>query len=213
MSLFAVLQVKQQVTQFSIVCDFELSIMGDPQRFDALASFIEARVSDKSVKIADVAAGKGQLSLALKRRGYKHITAFEPCPRQKLKGAIQLKTCQFTNGDCFDIIIGMHPDQATDVILDEACKSSTRRPDAKRSAVILVPCCALPNRWKFTVLEHRKLCFSGKKTMPNVPPNRQDDNYYRWLNHLVLESKSRGLMLKRAELPISGRNIVLYGRC
>lgn len=181
--------------------------MGDPQRFDALASFIEAKVSDKSVRIADVAAGKGQLSLALKRRGYKRITAFEPCPRQKLKGAVQLKTCKFTNGDCFDVIIGMHPDQATDAILDEACKNN------KHSAIILVPCCALPNRWKFTILEHRKLCFSGKKTMQSIPPSRQDDNYFRWLNHLVLESKSRGLVLKRAKLPISGRNIVLYGRC
>lgn len=170
-------------------------LMGDPQRFDALASFIEARVSDKNARIADVAAGKGHLSSVLKRRGYKCITAFEPYPRQKLNG-VQLKVCKFTNGNCFDIIIGMHPDQATDVILDEACKSKV--------AVILAPCCALPNRWRFEVFQRHQ---------QGIPPSRQDINYHRWLKHLVAESKNRSLLLKRATLPISGRNVVLYGRC
>lgn len=168
--------------------------MGDSRRFDLFAAFIERQVSNKNARIADVAAGKGYLSLALRQRGFKNVISFEPKSRNKIKG-LQYKARYFEGGD-FDVIVGMHPDQATDVILDEAARI--------RATAIVVPCCALPTRWTFWDMPMHQ--------SRGIPTHRSNTSYSRWIDHLIRESAKRGLQLDKTALPMNGRNLVLYGR-
>lgn len=168
--------------------------MGDSRRFDLFADFIAQQIPNKHARIADVAAGKGYLSLALRQRGYKNVVSFEPNIRNKVKG-LQYKAQYFEGGD-FEVIVGMHPDQATDVILEEAAKS--------RATAIVVPCCALSTRWTFWNMPQH----AGR----GIPIHRDTSTYKRWLNHLVIESSKRGLQLNQYLLPMNGRNVILYGK-
>ncbi len=169
--------------------------MGDSRRFDVFADFIAHHVPNKSVRIADVAAGKGYLSLALRERGFRNVISFEPYPRGKMVRRLQLQARLFEGGE-FDVIVGMHPDQATDVILDEAAK--------RKAMAFVVPCCAFGNRWTFWNMSHQ--------VPKGIPVHRSNTSYTRWLEHLIRESSKRGLQLNKTVFPISGRNIVLYGR-
>ena len=169
--------------------------MGDAKRFDLFAEFISQQVTNKQARIADVAAGKGYLSLALRQRGFKNVISFEPNIRNKVKG-LQYKAQYFESGKDFDVIVGMHPDQATDVILDEAAKS--------RAMAIVAPCCALATRWTFWNMPQHV----GR----GIPIHRDTSTYMRWLKHLATESTKRGLHLNQATLPMNGRNVVLYGK-
>ncbi len=169
--------------------------MGDSRRFDLFAEFISQQVTNKQARIADVAAGKGYLSLALRQRGYKNVVSFEPNIRNKVKG-LQYKACYFNGGKEFDVIVGMHPDQATDVILDEASKSG--------ALALVVPCCALATRWTFWNMPNHQ----GR----GIPIHRDTSAYKRWLSHLKVESSKRGLRLDQTQLAMNGRNIVLYGK-
>jgi len=168
--------------------------MGDSRRFDLFAAFIERQVNNKSARIADVAAGKGYLSLALRERGYKNVVSFEPKARPAVRG-LQYRAKYFDGGD-FDVIVGMHPDQATDVILDEAIRI--------KAMAIVVPCCALATRWTFWNMPHIQ--------RGGIPFHRQNTTYSRWLRHLKGESAKRGLNLDETTLPMNGRSVVLYGR-
>ena len=59
--------------------------MGDPRRFDLFANFIANLVPPAerlTMRVADVAAGKGYLSWALRAHGFRNIVPFEPAPRR-----------------------------------------------------------------------------------------------------------------------------------
>lgn len=166
--------------------------MGDVRRFDVFARFIASQIPErkrKDLRVADVAAGKGYLSFALREHGFRCITPFEPSPRkggQVRRLGIQVRN--FEGGE-FDLIVGMHPDEATDVILDVAAKTKAR--------AIVVPCCVRPVRWTF---------------WGNQGPHRDaDTNHFRaWVTHLKRESDRRGLRLNEALLEMTGRNVVLW---
>jgi hypothetical protein len=59
--------------------------MGDVRRFDLFARFIAGLVppSDRlSMRVADVAAGRGMLTWALRQHGFTNVVPFEPKPRR-----------------------------------------------------------------------------------------------------------------------------------
>jgi hypothetical protein len=161
--------------------------MGDRRRFDVFARFIANQVPKPirgDVRVADVAAGKGALSFALREHGFTHITPFEPSPRKggqvrRLGIRAQLFTPEIARD--FDLVVGMHPDEATDCILDGAAKAGIM--------AIVCPCCAKPTSWTYW----------GQKA-----PGQ-------WVRHLVAKSASLGLPLSKTSLPISGASTVLWG--
>lgn len=174
--------------------------MGDSKRFNLFACFIEHHSPNKSVRIADVAAGKGYLSLALRQLGFKNVFPFEPNPRGKKIRGLNLQARNFDprqEKDRFDIIVGMHPDAATDIILDEAIKT--------RAKTFIVPCCAIPSRWIYWEQPIPHFNRNG------IPPERSNTAFSRWIHHLEKESLKKGLRLKKELLPMQGRNIVLFG--
>lgn len=162
--------------------------MGDRRRFDLFAQFIARQVPDRAARIADVAAGKGSLSFALRRLGYQNVVPFEPKPRKgghvrRLGMRVGLFNAALEAP--FDVVVGMHPDDGTDHVLDAAVRS-------RGTLAIVVPCCVRPSAWPW--------------------PEAFGASHWAWLGHLVKESKRRGLRLGGTSLPMTGRNTVLYGR-
>lgn len=108
--------------------------MGDSCRFKIFADFIARNY--KPCKVADVAGGKGILSWELQKRGFEP-TIIDPRVRyniQRFKAIKSLFKEEFVNN--FDLLIGMHPDGATEPIIRYAKKYN------KKFAV--VPCCVIP---------------------------------------------------------------------
>ena len=115
--------------------------MGDDKRFEALADFVQ-RNFPPPLKIADVAGGQGNLSFILTQRGYV-CTVIDPRKTNLSKKERQLsnrKGIRFNqirskfNSEMardYDLIIGLHPDQAT----EEICYAAKFKP------TIIVPCC------------------------------------------------------------------------
>lgn len=156
--------------------------MGDKRRFNLLAEFIKARVP-QSARIADVAAGKGYLSLALKERGYNRITAFEPEPRRCVIRGLPLlaRRFQMTDAAQFDVIVGMHPDGATEEIICGAGKYDKE--------MFLVPCCA-------------------KTSITSYGGN--GNKFFPWLNHLIKLCHTNRLEIQRTTLKMDGKNVILH---
>lgn len=127
--------------------------MGDPRRFQVFAEFI-ARTFPHAQRIADVAGGHGLLSVELLLRGFEPVIIdprkADSLPRKTRKrlrkkalrtGVVPklervLAMIQEVDADQFDLIVGLHPDQATEPIV----RAATRRD--KPFAV--VPCCVMP---------------------------------------------------------------------
>jgi hypothetical protein len=110
---------------------------GDPERFDVLASFVADRYGRTVHHVADVAGGQGMLARALtKKHGY---AAEVVDPRGWALRGVAAQTDTFAPDDAsyYDLIIGLHPDEATRAVAEAA----TVRP------VVLVPCC---NFWDRT---------------------------------------------------------------
>lgn len=116
--------------------------MGDPRRADAFADFIARNWPDPALRIADVAGGKGMLNAALFRRGFRNVLTVDT--RHKCaSGRTMYRYGRFTldtAGD-FDLVVGMHPDEATDVLMAWAI--------IHRVPFAVVPCCARPTVWPF----------------------------------------------------------------
>lgn len=162
--------------------------MGDPRRFDLFARFIARLVpygERMRMRVADVAAGKGSLSWELRRHGFLNITPFEPKPRRG--GQVRrlgIAVTDFTPGmaENFDLIVGMHPDGATDCILDGAARFG--------ALAVISPCCVRPNAWPYE---------GGPR------------DHGAWHEHLVAQSAARGLALQQGRLSMTGANAVMWG--
>lgn len=156
--------------------------MGDKRRFDLFAKYIKVHFPDVE-GIADIAGGKGYLQAALKDQGYKNIITFD---KRKYRGRGINYSYQYLNGKTdlknISLIVGMHPDEATDVIITQ---------EAKRNIPFsLVPCCIKPTD---TVL------------------NTQS-KFINWLKHLKGYAERLGYKVEEHKLKMTGRNIVLTGR-
>ena len=120
--------------------------MGDSHRFRILADLISRNF--KPCKVADVAGGGGMLSFMLAQKGFD-CTVIDP-RKTDLPKEYRLKTRRGQKGftrqrklfscndiDEYDLIVGLHPDEAT----KEICLSAKKKP------CIIVPCC---NHWNGT---------------------------------------------------------------
>lgn len=109
---------------------------GDPARFDVLAAFVSRRFPDARY-VADVAGGQGMLARILaKRYGYECDVVD---PRGWTLKGVAGRAAEYSSdmADYYDLIVGLHPDEALRAVVDSALV----RP------VVVVPCC---NFWSAT---------------------------------------------------------------
>lgn len=105
--------------------------MADKRRFDLFADLLRARFPD-AVRVFDVAGGQGKLNDALTRRGCRVVT-FD---RRHKHLPVTFAEREFTLEEpceC-ELVVGMHPDGATRVIIDYAAHHQI--------PFAVVPCCA-----------------------------------------------------------------------
>jgi hypothetical protein len=117
--------------------------MGDTARHRVFADYIAERWPDRTLRIADVAGGHGSLNAELYRRGYRTVTTFDK-RRGRWTDRKHYRYGHFTVPDAaeFDLLVGMHPDEATDVILAAS--------GAHHVPAVVVPCCPRPTVWDYT---------------------------------------------------------------
>lgn len=157
--------------------------MGDTRRFHLFADLISTQWPDTHLRIADVAAGKGKLKGELYRRGYGRVTAWDR--RHKLAKRRPGQVYQLFNHKTaprdYQLIVGMHPDQATDEIILYAARH--------RVPFIVCPCCILPS--------------SAEYHGPQI--------FDRWFRHLIDLARGQHFRTEEFKLAMDGRNMVLAG--
>jgi hypothetical protein len=111
---------------------------GDPKRFPAVASFVFNRFGHTIKYLADVAGGRGMLTRILNKKYGYHGEVVDP-RGWALKG-VPTRKAEFTPvmADYYDLIIGLHPDEATRAVAEAAEICPT----------ILIPCCNFWDRSK-----------------------------------------------------------------
>lgn len=154
--------------------------VGDARRFDQLAQYIRRNFS-RDYRIADVAGGKGYLNLALTELGYQTVT-FDK--RHHKVRNVQYRHRFFTSTveEEFHLLVGMHPDEATDVIITEAAR--------RQIPFCLVPCCVKPT----AVVYHG------------------NHKYHAWMQHLLRLSRHLGFRTETYQLHMNGKNLAILGR-
>lgn len=110
---------------------------GDPKRFEELAYFIYRRFGNKIKRIADVAGGQGMLTRLLHKK-YNYDSEVIDTREYVLVGVKHRKEEYVPDmADYYDLIVDLHPDQATRAVVESALVVPT----------ILIPCC---NFWDQT---------------------------------------------------------------
>ena len=153
--------------------------MGDERRGETFARFI-VRQWKRIETVLVVADGKGQVARKLANKGL-HCRVVEASPRlagnEHPRIVYQQGWFTETSEVKEDLVVGMHPDEATAEIILAAIRND--KPWA------VVPCCVKGRHAK------------------NVK-----NNFTAWIDFL-----SRiGSPCRTANLPISGRNIILYSK-
>ena len=104
---------------------------GSPQRFDVIAAFIDGYFGNSIRYIADVAGGQGMLSKLLNKRYGYEAEVIDP-RGWRIKGVPgQEKEFAPSMADYYDLIVGLHPDEATRPVAEAALIRPT----------LIVPCC------------------------------------------------------------------------
>ena len=105
--------------------------MADKRRFDLFAELLRARFP-QAKRVFDVAGGQGKLNDALTRRGCEVIT-FD---RRHKHLPVTFAEREFTLDEpcACALVVGMHPDGATRVIIDYAARHHV--------PFAIVPCCS-----------------------------------------------------------------------
>lgn len=103
---------------------------GDPARFEVAARFIADRFPDARY-VADVAGGQGMLTRILRKRFGFDAEVIDP-RGWALKGVpARAETFTAVMADYYDLVVGLHPDQALRSVVEAAGKVT----------VLVVPCC------------------------------------------------------------------------
>lgn len=155
--------------------------MGDSRRFVVFTKEIQNKfLLKKYKKIADIAGGKSYLNYELKKIGYS-VTTYDK--RKVKRNNITFKYCYFNEKikDNHDLLVGMHPNEATDIIITQAAK--------RNIPFIIVHCCIKPTD---TVLF-------------------QNYNYKTWIHHLDMYARKLGFITFKKQINITGKNIMLWG--
>lgn len=123
-------------TQIGINMRKQVKCHGDETRFVIVADFIYNRFGHNIKYIADVAGGQGLLSKILQKKYNYRPEVIDP-RGYTLKGIIN-QQCEYSSdmADYYDLIIGLHPDEATRAVVESA----------KLRPVLIVPCCNFWNR-------------------------------------------------------------------
>lgn len=117
---------------------------GDPERFAILADYIADRYWHTIHFIADVAGGQGMLSRILTKKYNYRAEVIDP-RSNTLKGVTnQALPFDGAMATYYDLIVGLHPDEATRAVAEAALIRPT----------ILVPCC---NFWSEEKLGQEEL--------------------------------------------------------
>ena len=104
---------------------------GDPDRFEVVAQFIYDRYGKSVHYIADVAGGRGMLCRILRKKYNYECEVIDP-RGWRLRGVPgQEAELDPTIARYYDLIVGLHPDEATRAVAEAALV----RP------ALLVPCC------------------------------------------------------------------------
>lgn len=115
--------------------------MGDPRRFLKFSLFVSDHFPDRNLRIADVAGGKGYLQSELRRLGYKDVVSFDRRRRNANPNRQKFYRYEFFDGNNhqgeFDLVLGMHPDDGTDHIIDYSNKNNV--------PFAVCPCCIRPS--------------------------------------------------------------------
>lgn len=159
--------------------------MGDSRRFDLFAKVVANNFPpEKFSRVADVAGGAGYLGIALKERGYGKVILFDKRKKHVRAKGIDFRYQYFGPSvkDPFDILVGMHPDEATDVIIVEAAR--------RKIPFAVCPCCV----------------------KPTAKPYFGQHTYKLWVEHLKRLAIQLEFKLMETTLPMNGKNIVLVGR-
>ncbi|MCL2773026.1 MAG: hypothetical protein FWD71_06725 [Oscillospiraceae bacterium] len=111
---------------------------GDNARFDEVANFIYERYGNTIKYIADVAGGQGLLTKILNKKYNYESEVIDPREYQ-VKG-VSNRQSEYSNdmADYYDLIVGLHPDEATREVVESAHKTS----------VLIIPCCNFWDRTK-----------------------------------------------------------------
>lgn len=126
---------------------------------------------------------RGYLNAELHRRGYRRVVTYDTRhDRWTARRHYRYGLFSAAEPDEFDVVVGMHPDGATDEAIAYAIE--------RRCPFAIVPCCVQPSAYPF----------AGPR------------DYTVWLAHLVDLATRGGLAVERATLGIRGRNMVLVGR-
>lgn len=104
---------------------------GDPSRFQVLADYIVMKYKGRIKTIADVAGGQGMLTKILTKK-YNFDSEVVDTREYTLVGVQHRREEYKPNmAHYYDLIIGLHPDQATRPVAESALIKPT----------ILIPCC------------------------------------------------------------------------
>jgi len=104
---------------------------GDDKRFEEVANFVYKRYGNTIKYIADVAGGQGLLTKILNKKYNYESEVIDP--RQYQVKGISNRQSEYSKNmaDYYDLIIGLHPDEATRDVVESAHKTP----------VLIVPCC------------------------------------------------------------------------
>ena len=110
---------------------------GDDTRFEEIANFIYERYGRTIKYIADVAGGQGLLTKILNKKYNYESEVIDPREYQVVGVSNRQSEYSKDMADYYDLIIGLHPDEATREVVESAHKTP----------VLIIPCC---NFWDRT---------------------------------------------------------------
>ena len=161
-------------------------------RFAFLAKWITTELHlQAGGQCLDIAGGKGALSLALSDDFGINCVVVDPASKGTPKAGVDMVASTVERflaahplfmGTTCSFVAALHPDQATDIAIDEAL--------LVRVPFAVIPCCVFP-----TLFSQRKLA------------NGHGVNTYAGLIRFLLEKDPR---IRVAELPFQGRSTVLF---
>ena len=115
----------------------QIKCHGSPERFEEVAGFVYDRFGASIKYIGDIAGGQGALTRILNKKYNYNSEVIDP-RGYALKGvANRAEKYEPAMASYYDLIIGLHPDEATRAVVESALTTP----------VLVVPCC---NFWDLT---------------------------------------------------------------
>jgi hypothetical protein len=111
---------------------------GAENRFEVVADFIFNRFGHSVKYVADVAGGQGMLSKILKKKYNYESEVIDPRKYQLVGVSNRQEEYKSEMASYYDLIIGLHPDEATKSVVESALTTKT----------LIIPCCNFWNQTK-----------------------------------------------------------------